>query len=397
MRKGNLNRYVYIALVLLFAFSLVNTFLLTARTKKVGEAMEIAKELRRPALLEVIKIVPADCRDCYDVEKALAVIKNQNVDITNETVLRFDSRDAKSLIKLHRIENVPAVVISGEVNKTEQLQKFFEKNGLVIDNKTAVYTNIQPPYYDVKKGEVVGRVTIIHIVDSSCKECAALQNIVAFLKQAGVGIAKESSHEYDSPEGSMLIREYDISRVPTMLVSEDISYYPELKPQLEAAGGQLRNGYYVLHTSTPPYRDIKENRVVGLVGITLLKDDACKECYDVNIHKQILARMGLALQKEAAVSISSEQGKELVKKYAIMSVPTVILNGDVAAYKFFTQIWPQAGSIEDDGTYVFRHLSVLGPGIKYKDLKTGTIIENKPPQREASSDDEPVVGEERNE
>lgn len=388
MKKGNLNRYVYIALVLLFIFSLMNISLLTARTKKVKEAAEIAQELRRPALLEATKIVPIDCNDCYDVEKALAAINGQNVNITSERTLRFDSKDAKSLIRLYRIEKIPAIVVTGEINKAEHLRKFFESNGRVIDNITAVYANIQPPYYDVKKGGVVGRVTIVQIIDSSCKECRTLGGIVAYLKQAGVGIAEDNAYEYDSMEGDSLIQEYNISRVPALLISRDIAFYPDVKQQLATTGAQLQNEYYVVHTLAPPYRDVKENRVVGRVDIIMLKDDACKECYDVGIHKQILMRMELAVTKEDTVSISSDEGKELVKKYAILSVPTAILRGDLEAYPFFTQIWPQAGSVEDDGSYIFRHLSVLGPGIKYKDLMTGEIIENKPLQQQEAPSEE---------
>lgn len=388
VKKDSLNSLLYILLTVLFIFSLINISLLTARTKKVKEVAEIAQELRRPALLEATKIVPLDCNDCYDVERALAAINGQNVNITSERTLRFDSKDAKSLIRLHRIEKIPAIVVTGEINKTEHLRKFFESNGRVTDNTTAVYANIRPPYYDVKKGEVVGRVTIVQIIDSSCKECRTLGGIVAYLKQVGVGIVEDEAYEYDSMEGNSLIHEYNISRVPALLISRDISFYPEVKQQLVTTGAQLQDEYYAVHALAPPYRDVKENRIVGRVDIIMLKDDACKECYDVGIHKQILTRMELAITKEDTVSVSSDEGKELLKKYTILRVPTIILRGDLEAYPFFTQIWPQAGSVEDDGSYIFRHLSVLGPGIKYKDLMTGEIIENKSPQQQEARSEE---------
>ena len=82
------------------------------------------------------------------------------------------------------------------------------------------------------------------------------------------------------------------------------------------------------------------------------------------------------MNKENKVDISSAEGKALVEKYAIKKVPTVVISGDLREYEGFDTVWGQVGSIEEDGTYVFRQLEVLSQNIVYKDLTTGEVVGN---------------------
>ncbi len=58
----------------------------------------------------------------------------------------------------------------------------------------------------------------------------------------------------------------------------------------------------------------------------------------------------------------------MIAKYSVEKVPTVILGGDLEIYEGFDAVWEQVGTIEEDGSYVFRELDVLGQQIVYKDL-----------------------------
>ena len=75
------------------------------------------------------------------------------------------------------------------------------------------------------------------------------------------------------------------------------------------------------------------------------------------------------------VDLSSDKGKELVQKYSIEKVPTVILSDEVRVYPSSTGLG-QFFSLEKDGSYVFRQLDVVGA---YKDLATNSIV--KPQQQ----------------
>lgn len=98
-------------------------------------------------------------------------------------------------------------------------------------------------------------------------------------------------------------------------------------------------------------------------GITYLVDESCTECYNVLIHKQILTDYGLNLQ-EKTVDVNSEEGKALIEKYNIDSVPTYILDKRAVKSDIVMTIWPEVGTVEEDGKLIFRNNYLLG--VDYK-------------------------------
>ena len=374
MKKNIFNRFIYVALILIFIFSLINVYFINVRIKKMGEAKEIAKEILRPAQLEIIKIVPSNCKDCFDIEKSSAKIKNQNVNITGEEVIYFESDKAKDIIKSYNLLRIPAILIKGEINKSDQLLKFFDNNGIVINNETAIYSNINPPYYDIKEEEVVGRVKVINLIDSSCNQCKSLSQVENSLANAGVAISEIVSYEYNSNDGKELISKHSVTRIPAILISEDVDYYESVKKELTNLAGNPKNNYYAIHSVLPPYRDVKEDRILGLVNIILLSDISCDGCYDVRINKNVVERFGIAIEKVDPYDISSDKGKAIIAMYKITKIPTLLVSPEADVYASFVQVWDNVGTVEDDGWYVLRKPEVLGA---YKDLIKNIIVKQQ--------------------
>jgi len=96
-------------------------------------------------------------------------------------------------------------------------------------------------------------------------------------------------------------------------------------------------------------------------------------CYNIKIHKSILAGFGIAIDKENEININSIEGKQLIGKYNIKNVPTIVLTGDLEVYENFDNVWKQVGTVETDGAYIFREISAMGTGIVYKDISTNEI------------------------
>ena len=124
-----------------------------------------------------------------------------------------------------------------------------------------------------------------------------------------------------------------------------------------------------------PYYDLKTLKVRGLVTLTYLTDKSCTSCYNVSIHKSIFGNpLGFAMKivNETTYDISDPTGKALIDKYKITNVPTVIMKGDPAAYARLTAVWPQVGTVDSDGSYVFRNVGLLG--VVYMNLTSGKIV-----------------------
>ena len=372
MQKSRIEALLYSMLILVAALSILNVFLIQGRAAEINKASEAAAELLKPAKLEVTKILLSGCEDCFDIEAAFESIKKQNVDITEEKNLFSDESEAKELIRNFNMQKIPAMIISGEVNKTQQLKSFFDGVGEFSGNN-AVYTSISPPYYDVSSAKVVGRVSIVNVVDSSCRECIPLAQVISSFKQADVAISKEDSYEYSSKEGMDLIGKFNITRIPAMLVSSDINYYEGISGQIKELAKENK-GIDALHAISPPYRDLEKGKIVGSVNLVLLTDNSCAGCYDVKINEQILARLGVFVKESVSYDISSKEGKALVSKYKIEKAPIILLSPEASVYPVFLQAWNSVGSVEDDGWYVMRRPEGLGT---YKELKTNEIVNSR--------------------
>src|SRR3989344_2367454 len=366
------SKTVLIGLLAAFVvFSGVNAFLLSDVSNHItGKVLE-TKEQQRPANLEVVLLTPENCPDCFNINRALADLKSKNVNVTSERTISADEPEAKQFIDAYGLETLPALVITGEINKSESLKNFFNSFGK-IDGEVALYTKIEPVFFDLKENSVKGRVKVISIVDSGCASCTNFEGFVDYLRQNRVSISESREVEWNSAEGKELLKKFNLARAPALLISEDISEYKTIpalmKNQLNAT---VSSGWFAMSAFKAPYREVSSGKVAGLAELILLKDKYCAECYKVEVNKNILARFGIVFSSEKEIDVSSAEGKALIEKYKIKKAPIIIISPDGKYYSAFISAWDGAGSTESDGWYVMRAPEVIGP---VKDLETGKLV-----------------------
>lgn len=114
----------------------------------------------------------------------------------------------------------------------------------------------------------------------------------------------------------------------------------------------------------------EEAELRGRFSLIYLTDKSCSECYDVSQHRPIIEAYAAKPFEEKTVDVADSEGQGLVADYGIKKLPTIILKGDLSVYSAFQEIWPQVGTIEEDGAYVFRDAGVMG---LYFNLETGKV------------------------
>jgi hypothetical protein len=216
---------------------------------------------------------------------------------------------------------------------------------------------------------VIGVVELTHITKSNCEKCVDLNPLIAQFKQTGMAFSKETV--LDEEQAGDLIEKYSIKKLPILIFSEGASAYDTIALSWQQLGTVEEDGSHVLRAINPPYYDLEDDAVKGLVTLTMLVDGSCPECYEVRLHKPILERFSITMDKEETVDVSSAQGKSLISMYDIKKVPTIILSDDAGAYPILKPVWKQVGTIEEDGSYVFRNVEVMKG--KYMDLETNEI------------------------
>lgn len=356
----------------------INTFLLIVllgillvSLYSVMQVQTAVKDLKPPtpptlAKLAVTIIAPADCEDCFDASAFTDAVRQAPLTNVTENTVFFDSIEGQKLISRYKLTRLPAAVVTGETeNVTIQ--------GFTKTDDAYVFANTPPPYYDLSKGGVVGRVSLTFITDSGCAQCLDITQFGSQLEQVGVKISSKSTADAGSSEGKALISRYAITKVPTMLLSEDALAYDVIKQVWPTVGSQEADGMLVFRNVTPPYKDLGTNKVRGLVTITYLTDKSCVECYNVTMHKLVLEQsFGTKFKGEKTADIGTLEGERLAAKYRITKVPTTLLDAEAAVYSALVQAWPQVGSTHPDGTFVFEKIDLL-QGVTYKDLSDNTV------------------------
>ncbi len=220
------------------------------------------------------------------------------------------------------------------------------------------------------------KLQIFTIKDSSCKDCSSLDDIVTFIRDAKVAIASQKDLDFvaNKSEAQALIDKYKITKLPAMVIRGPKPTQADLAKFWEIFGDNV-GGDFVMRRIQPPYLNLDTGKVSGLFKVTFLTDTACKTCYDVTLHRNAFKNVTMNITDSATVDISSAEGLALVSKYKIDKVPTILVTGELDEYEGFQQTWPQVGTKESDGTYVFR--SGIPDMGTYHDLKTGKIVVGK--------------------
>jgi len=302
-----------------------------------------------------ITISVISCEGCPYPERAVSSVLALNVkaDVKNLT------RVSDEFLEKYGITKLPAVVITGETDKIS-LSGFSRVDDAYVLNGAAV------PYYDIKTGEMKGLVKATVYMPSNCPFCRDFSSLIQNLQSAGVVFSEIRSVDYRSGAS-----ELGISRVPAIVLSKDIEYYPFF--------GQIsrffnKSGEVYFLESPPPYVEVASGKIRGLVELTEIVPDSCDTCYNVSLHEQILERIyGVYISSKKLVKVSDPEGKKLIEKYNITWVPTIVLKGDVDVYEELDKVWKNVGTVESDGAYVFRNHEVIKRYGAYLNLTTGVV------------------------
>ena len=369
LRKFNLDKIDFLKwfktlaflLLILLIFNIYQTFTLSSSLiKEIDKSIEEA----RPADVEILIIKPdKSCEGCFLIENKVEEFKKLNVKVVKEVTLK--ASEASDYISKYDLKKLPAFLIEGEIEKLDFGKSFTKvSNGLV-------FSDILPPFFSIKENRIVGKVSINIINPSNCDLCTGAQLVFENLIRAGIGI--EEYKELNEVGAKNLIQKYKITKLPALIASSELSKYDGIKNAFKSVGSVENDGSYVLRNVDPPYKDLTTGQVKGLVNVRYLVDESCSSCYDVKTFGQILSRnLGIKIKNENNIDFKTTEGKKLIETYAIKKLPAIIISSDVKEYPGAFKVLEGVGSVENDGSYVFRNNEVLG---NYKDLETGKVVE----------------------
>src|SRR3989338_2440306 len=157
-----------IAAAVLGVILIINIFLTFGISKNIKNNIEAAEESARPAKIQLTLIKNSKCSDCFDASVIVDYIKSQKIELLNEKTTEFNSNEAKELVSKYKIEKIPSILVTGELEK-------LNLDGFNKVQDALVLSQINPPYTDASSGKVKGRVSLKLIKDESCGKCDNLE------------------------------------------------------------------------------------------------------------------------------------------------------------------------------------------------------------------------------
>lgn len=226
--------------------------------------------------------------------------------------------------------------------------------------------------YQINKKNKPAFLSAIKIVDASCPNCFKMDSLLDILKKENVVFKNIKEVDIASSEGKDLIAQYNIIKVPILIISGEIDKNEQFAKLWEGYGQKKDSA--LISDVFPPYKNLSDGTVIGLVDLTVIYDSTCTECYNTKLHDAYLAAEGIFPVNTTKLDVASQEAKDLIAKYKITKVPMIILSPEAKYYQNLTKKWTQDGMIAEDGCYIFTAPEKIGV---YKDLKKNEIIKNK--------------------
>lgn len=287
-----------------------------------------------------------------------ALIKSKVFNKFKKSPYQVDT-SAKQVSKLAKEVNIPwpRVFLGLALISTITGGLFATKTLAGIDKNIAAAKEAQRP----------ANIKMIKITAPNCLDCFNLETAVATFKKQNVSVGEERTIQSDSSEAQSLIKDLEISRVPTYIVTGEVS-----KNNLEGFiknNGKVKNSSFVFSKVTPVFIDPGTKKEMGRVTATILTDPSCTQCLDPKLNVEQFKKSNVKIVDQKEVIWNSAEGQKLINQYKITKLPTFLFSPDIEVYEDVKAGWKNLGTVEQDKTYVARNLF-----LPYRDLEEGQIL-----------------------
>lgn len=219
--------------------------------------------------VNVTLIIDSSCSECIDLSLAVKNINKSGVSIKNEDILNLSDEKSKVLIEKYNISVAPTLIFSNSILAYNDLQSALIQIGTIEQDGSFVLRSINPPYRNLSTNQIIGRTEMINIIDSACSNCYNV-SINKQIVQNGYGIfiSNEITYDIKSSKGIELLNKYNISKVPTFLLSPQAESYANLMGIWNSVGTFEKDGWLVFRNieaiKDAVYKDLSTNQTIGV-------------------------------------------------------------------------------------------------------------------------------------
>ena len=188
------------------------------------------------------EVYDSSCKDCTSLSDIKTQLERIQFKVSNYEMVDSKSDEGKNLISENNITYLPTLLVSKEIEEYwwifPQIQKSFSEYD-------SYYRFSEPffPYKEISTGLIKGKVTITYITNKSCTDCYNVTLLKDLFAGAGIYISGEKYVDSNTAEGKSLLIKYNITVIPTVILSKEISDYETIKDVLDKVGTFENNEY----------------------------------------------------------------------------------------------------------------------------------------------------------
>lgn len=192
--------------------------------------------------------------------------------------------------------------------------------------------------------------TVLIRAPDSCEKCSH-EELLSLVQSFNV----TEGRMVEAADAGEFITKYKLTQLPVLLIFGELE---KTKLNLEQ-----REDALLAARARPPYFDLQERRVRGLVEATLIQAASCPKCFDLG---KVVDALGMELVLSKVTTLRQEEAEGLIQKYGLVKLPTLVLSSEAKVYKDFAEAWKSFGVIADDGSFVLTE-----PNPPYREVLTG--------------------------
>ncbi len=216
-----------------------------------------------------VAISPVNCATCTKASDLVQELKTIGVYIES-TNLQEGTSGAGEFIKKYNLTFLPAFIFSPDLLEYDQFKEAWQVLGSIEKDGFLVMRQTLPPFKNISTGVIEGLVSVTYLEDASCAQCYNVSIHKNILKNFNVFVANEEFVDVASLEGQAIVEKYNVSKVPTMLLSREASaYFPLEKAWLTAGSIEEDETHVFRQLNSIPgivYRDLISNSIVTVPG-----------------------------------------------------------------------------------------------------------------------------------
>lgn len=233
---------------------------------------------------------------------------------------------------------------------------------IALFNQTQIYSLSKAVSQKIAEAEESSRpaeIQLTVLTDKKCPDCFPIHATLAAVKATNVNVTDEKELDYGTAEAKELAKRYGIETIPTIIITGETNKTPQ-------SGFVEQNNALVFQQPSPPFIDLRQNKVLGRVKLTIINATSCAKCTDLAATAAQIKAAGVSIYQQSIVEHDSEEGKALIEKYNITKLPAMLLSEDAAYYAVIANAWATVGTVESDGTHIMKQINP-----PYYDTATG--------------------------